>query len=280
MSDRDENSFVDHGITSGFKGHIRHIETSFKKKDPRKNWTFWVHDQEFEFDQFSLGCFTNTSKFRYTVAWIITWKAFEKFIMALILLNAVLMGMKDYLDKENTTPINKFIKFTDPFFNFFVYFEFVLKAIGMGLSFEERGFFGDSWNWLDFFVVLVTAANDILPLIMGDQGGGGGMKTLRSVRLMRPLKLLRGIPSIRILISTLLSSVGSLGGIMGVAMFVFLIFAILGVTLWDGKIHQRCYIGDGPPEGLDWVLNPDVTSLCSSSYSPCPEGSFCGSRYE
>ena len=189
------------------------------------------------------------------------------------------MGCKDYLDSENTTPINKFIKLSDPYFNFFIYLEFILKAIAMGLSSDEKGYFGDTWNWLDFFVVMVSAVNDILPLIVGDQGGGGGMKALRSVRLMRPLKLLRGIPSIRILISTLLSSVTSLGGIMGVAMFVFLIFAILGVTLWKGKIHYRCYLGDEPPEGLDWELTPELSDLCSS-YSPCPSGSFCGSRYE
>jgi hypothetical protein len=158
--------------------------------------------------------------------------------MGLILFNAVLMGLKDYLDKENKTPINKFIKASDPYFNIFIYLEFILKATAIGLSFDaERGYFGDTWNWLDFFVVATSAVNDIVPLIIGDQGGGGGMKALRSVRLMRPLKLLRGIPSIRLLISTLLASVSSLGGIMGVAGFFFLIFAILGVTLWEGKIH-------------------------------------------
>jgi hypothetical protein len=156
--------------------------------------------------------------------------------------------------------------------------EFLLKAITMGTSFGEKAYFGDTWNWLDFFVVVTSAVNDIMPLIFGDQGGGGGMKALRSVRLMRPLKLLRSVPSIRVLIQTLLASVGSLGGIMGVAGFFFLIFAILGVTLWKGKIHYRCYQTKFPVDG-EWELTPDHTELCGS-YAACPAASWCGSRFE
>lgn len=196
----------------------------------------------------------------------------------LIMANAILMGMKDYLDKDNTrSEVNKFIVKSDAYFNFFIYLEFVLKAIGMGLSMNDNGYFGDSWNWLDAFVVVTSAINDITPLILGDTQGGGGMKALRSVRLMRPLKLLRGIPSIRLLISTLLASVGSLGGIMTVAMFFFLIFAILGVTLWKGKIHYRCYLTEFPVDG-EWELLPDYYQLCGSN-NQCPSGSFCGSRF-
>jgi hypothetical protein len=201
--------------------------------------------------------------------------------MMLIMANAVLMGLKDYLDKDNTiSPVNKFIVKSDPYFNFFIYMEFVLKAIAMGLSAGENGYFGDSWNHLDFFVVVTSAVNDIVPLIIGDQKGGGGMKALRSVRLMRPLKLLRTIPSIRVLLSTLLGSIGSLGGIMTVAMFFFLIFAILGVTLWKGKVHFRCYLTEFPENG-EWELLPDFFELCSDVNS-CPVDpvkSFCGSRF-
>jgi hypothetical protein len=104
--------------------------------------------------------------------------------------------------------------------------------------------------------------------------------TSRSVRLMRPLKLLRTIPSIRVLLSTLLGSIGSLGGIMTVAMFFFLIFAILGVTLWKGKVHFRCYLTEFPENG-EWELLPDFFELCSDVNS-CPVDpvkSFCGSRF-
>ena len=44
------------------------------------------------------------------------------------------MGLKDYMDKDDTSPINQFIKAIDPLFNFFIYLEFVFKFIAMGFS--------------------------------------------------------------------------------------------------------------------------------------------------
>lgn len=85
--------------------------------------------------------------------------------MSLILLSSVLMGMKNYMDKDDTTSINKFITATDPLFNFFVYLEFIFKVIAMGFS-GDHSYLTDQWNWLDFFVVLASMANDLLPLIV------------------------------------------------------------------------------------------------------------------
>lgn len=184
------------------------------------------------------------------------------------------MGMKNYTDKENKTLINRVIKASDPFFNFFVYLEFVFKVIAMGFS-GEFSYLSDSWNWLDFFVVLASMVNDLLPLLMPGNQGAAGLKALRSVRLLRPLKLLRTIPAIRILITTVLSSIQSLSGIIGLAMFFFMIFSILGVTIWNGKIHYRCYLTEEPVFG-EWEVDPRYDKLCMHD-DQCPEGSFCRS---
>ena len=70
------------------------------------------------------------------------------------------------------------------------------------------------------------------------------------------------MPSMKLLIGTLLSSVSQLGGIMGLAMFFFLIFAILGVSLWDGKIHNRCYETSCPVPVFGYmVLNKDLVNV-------------------
>lgn len=116
------------------------------------------------------------------------------------------MGMKNYTDVDDKTTVNRVITATDPYFNVFVYMEFVFKVIAMGFS-GEFSYLSDSWNWLDFFVVLASMVNDLMPLIIDGNKGASGVKALRSVRLLRPLKLLRTIPAIRILITTVLSSV-------------------------------------------------------------------------
>jgi hypothetical protein len=84
----------------------------------------------------------------------------------------------------------------------------------------------------------------------------------------------------KLLIGTLLSSVSQLGGILGLALFFFLIFAILGVSLWSGRISYRCFITEFPDNITgDYILLDGYTRLCSE-FSTCPAGSFCGNRYE
>lgn len=73
---------------------------------------------------------------------------------------------------------------------------------------------------------------------------------------------------------------------MGLAIFFFTIFSILGVAIWSGKIHYRCYKTPLPfriegTEYGDWELNNDYVHLCNiHDPSSCPSESFCGSRLE
>ena len=94
------------------------------------------------------------------------------------------------------------------------------------------------------------------------------MSGLRTFRLFRPLRSLNSMPSMKLLIGTLFQSVKQLGGIMGLAMFFFMIFAILGVSLWDGKIHYRCYMTEFPDVHGNWQVSDDQ-DLCSD-VRPCP----------
>ena len=100
----------------------------------------------------------------------------------------------------------------------------------------------DGWNLLDFFVVLTTLFNQIIAAMPGMKDGNKGLSALRAFRLLRPLKLLTAMPSMKVLLSTLFESILSLGGILGLAIFFFVIFSILGVSIWNGKSHYRCYI--------------------------------------
>lgn len=90
------------------------------------------------------------------------------------------------------------------------------------------------------------------------------MSGLRTFRLFKPLKSLTNMPSMKLLIGTLFSSLQQLGGILGLAIFFFMIFAILGVSLWDGKIHYRCYKTEWPDFKTGyWELVEGDENLCS-----------------
>lgn len=254
-----------------------HIDLLMDHEDP---CLFFVHDQYRKFSARSLGCLSNSSRLRYYLVWFITWHWFEKIIISLIVIYSLLLGMKDYTDHENKYVINALIERIDPFFNIIIYTEFLLKITAMGFAFGSNSYLSDGWNWLDFFVVMSSAATEIIAQMQFKGGAGKGLSALRAFRLLRPLKLLTAMPSMKLLLSTLFESVLTLGGIMGLAIFFFTIFAILGVALMQGKIHYRCYVTEKPVDG-EWELAPDFPFLCNNNKEDaCPSGTFCRSRFE
>ena len=81
----------------------------------------------------------------------------------------------------------------------------------------------------------------------------------------------------KLLVGTLLASISQLGEILLFACFFFLIYAILGVSLWTGLAHYRCRETAAPVNG-DWPVSPDDTRLCGAR--SCPSGLTCGSLLE
>ena len=137
----------------------------------------------------------------------------------------------------------------------------------MGFIMDDGSYLRDTWNWLDFIVVVSSLLTEIPSM--------KSVSSMRTFRLMRPLRTLTTMPSMKILISTLLASVAQLGSVMVLALFFFTIFAILGVSLWSGKIYQRCRMSEFPVNG-DWETDPMDTSLCSE-HRDCSPNRYCGS---
>jgi len=178
--------------------------------------------------------------------------------------------MKDYRDVEDKEWRNKFLESVEPIFLVAFTVECVLKVVGMGFILDPGSYLRDAWNWLDFIVV-VSSLLTAIPQMRSVSG-------MRTFRLLRPLRSLTTMPSMKILISTLLASVAQLGGVLVLAVFFFTIFAILGVSLWSGKIHRRCRLTEFPVDG-DWLADPDDAQLCSTERH-CPENRWCGSLAE
>lgn len=243
-------------------------EAIIKVKDSR---TFYVHGKLVKFSKTSLGMFDNKSKFRWYSVWLVCSKEFDRFILFMIMLNSAFLGIKDYTDTANASAINQFVESSEPFFTYVFLFECGAKIVAYGFILGSNSYLSEPWNWLDFIVVVTSLLQQIPDM--------KNMSGLRTFRLFRPLRSLNTMPSMRLLIGTLFSSVKQLGGILGLAMFFFMIFAILGVSLWDGKIHYRCYATDKPVNGT-WALLEGDDELCSDDFRPCPAGYFCRSRYE
>lgn len=143
-------------------------------------------------------------------------------ILALIVVNSLCLGFKDYQDVENLTVKNQYIEKLEGYFTIAFICEAILKIMAMGFINGKNAYLKDTWNWLDFIVVCASVL-EMFPSMKQMSG-------LRTFRLFKPLKTLTNYPSMATLVETLLSSMASLGGILGLAAFFFSIFAILGIS--------------------------------------------------
>uniref|UniRef100_A0A672GGD0 Ion transport domain-containing protein n=1 Tax=Salarias fasciatus TaxID=181472 RepID=A0A672GGD0_SALFA len=121
----------------------------------------------------------------------------------------------------------------------FVFFagEMVVKMVALGVI-GQSGYLGDTWNRLDFFIVIVGMLEYSL------DGHNVSLSAIRTVRVLRPLRAINRVPSMRILVTLLLDTLPMLGNVLALCFFVFFIFGIVGVQLWAGLLRNRCFMGD------------------------------------
>ncbi|KRY93557.1 Voltage-dependent T-type calcium channel subunit alpha-1H [Trichinella pseudospiralis] len=195
-----------------------------------------------------------------------TW--FEKLSMMVILINCVTLGMYKPCDEDmelaicNTTRCITLSVIDHLVFAFFAV-EMIIKIIAMGFYGPDT-YMSDTWNRLDFFIVIAGCAEYIFKERMGDIN----LTAIRTVRVLRPLRAINRIPSMRILVNLLLDTLPMLGNVLLLCFFVFFIFGIIGVQLWAGLLRNRCLLdlpssNDSSLElmGLVRYYMPDETSM-------------------
>ncbi|XP_077068641.1 voltage-dependent T-type calcium channel subunit alpha-1I isoform X5 [Siphateles boraxobius] len=164
---------------------------------------------------------------------LLTW--FERISIMVILLNCVTLGM--YQPCENidcTSERCQVLQAFDAFIYIFFALEMVVKMVALGI-FGHRCYLGDTWNRLDFFIVMAGMVEYSLDL------QNINFSAIRTVRVLRPLKAINRVPSMRILVNLLLDTLPMLGNVLLLCFFVFFIFGIIGVQLWAGLLRNRCY---------------------------------------
>uniref|UniRef100_A0A8K9UPV3 Voltage-dependent T-type calcium channel subunit alpha n=1 Tax=Oncorhynchus mykiss TaxID=8022 RepID=A0A8K9UPV3_ONCMY len=174
-----------------------------------------------------------------------TW--FERCSIMVILLNCVTLGM--YQPCENidcSSDRCKVLQAFDVFIYVFFAVEMVVKMMALGI-FGHRCYLGDTWNRLDFFIVMAGMVEYSLDL------QNINLSAIRTVRVLRPLKAINRVPSMRILVNLLLDTLPMLGNVLLLCFFVFFIFGVIGVQLWAGLLRNRCY----PKE--NFTLSKDIS---------------------
>uniref|UniRef100_A0A3Q4MWH0 Voltage-dependent T-type calcium channel subunit alpha n=1 Tax=Neolamprologus brichardi TaxID=32507 RepID=A0A3Q4MWH0_NEOBR len=158
--------------------------------------------------------------------------------MLVILLNCVTLGMFHPCEDINCDSERcKILQDFDDFIFAFFAIEMVIKMVALGI-FGKKCYLGDTWNRLDFFIVLAGMLEYSLNL------QNVSFSAVRTVRVLRPLRAINRVPSMRILVTLLLDTLPMLGNVLLLCFFVFFIFGIVGVQLWSGLLRNRCFVKD------------------------------------
>lgn len=200
---------------------------------------------------------------------IIKTSFFENGTTLLILINSVVMMIDNPAEKTKNVIFDHF----ENVFLVLYTLEMVFKILGMGLVFAEDAYLRDSWNILDFIIVMSSLLTLFEPApVMNDDGTmpteGGGLSALRSFRVLRPLRTISSVQGLKLLMGALLSAIPLLRDTLIILLGFFLVFSIAGSQLLSGVLKQRCFsVQTGQEIGED--------NLCSY-HSDCGGGQFCG----
>ncbi|XP_058640818.1 probable voltage-dependent R-type calcium channel subunit alpha-1E isoform X6 [Onychostoma macrolepis] len=167
---------------------------------------------------------------------IIEWPPFEYMILATIIANCIVLALEQHLPGEDKTPMSKRLEKTEPYFIGMFCFEAGIKIIALGFVFHKGSYLRNGWNVMDFIVVL----SGILATAGAHMNISLDLRTLRAVRVLRPLKLVSGIPSLQIVLKSIMKAMVPLLQIGLLLFFAILMFAIIGLEFYSGKLHKRC----------------------------------------
>nr|KAF6308770.1 calcium voltage-gated channel subunit alpha1 G [Pipistrellus kuhlii] len=168
--------------------------------------------------------------------------------MLVILLNCVTLGMfRPCEDMACDSQRCRILQAFDDFIFAFFAVEMVVKMVALGI-FGKKCYLGDTWNRLDFFIVIAGMLEYSLDL------QNVSFSAVRTVRVLRPLRAINRVPSMRILVTLLLDTLPMLGNVLLLCFFVFFIFGIVGVQLWAGLLRNRCFL----PENFSLPLSVDL----------------------
>jgi len=185
----------------------------------------------------SLFCLSGTNPIRLGAAGIVASTQFDRTILFFIVLNSLVMaierpGIQDGSAERLFMDIMGFI-FTGVFI-----IEATVKILAWGLLFGPHAYMHDAWNKLDAFLVTVSIVDLTFLIIKLDAGSVIGiLRILRLLRALRPLRVINRAPKLKRVVQTLVDSLGSIGNTIMISSVVFLIFGILSVQLFSGKLY-------------------------------------------
>uniref|UniRef100_A0A8D0AC25 Voltage-dependent L-type calcium channel subunit alpha n=1 Tax=Sander lucioperca TaxID=283035 RepID=A0A8D0AC25_SANLU len=239
----------------------------------------------------ALFCLKLNNPIRRACISLVEWKPFDIFILIAIFANCMALAVYVPFPADDSNSTNHDLETVEYAFLIIFTIETFLKIIAYGLVMHQNAYVRNGWNMLDFVIVVIGLFSVVLELLTkeekveseaegegihpsmqghGGKPGGFDVKALRAFRVLRPLRLVSGVPSLQVVLNSIIKAMVPLLHIALLVLFVIIIYAIIGLELFIGKMHATCYIPD--------VIAEEEPAPCAISGHgrQCPiNGSVC-----
>ena len=145
-------------------------------------------------------------------------KAFELFVVFVIIFSALVIGVKTYPLPENFL---RAMTILDWGITLFFLTEITIRFLGEE---RKRDFFKSGWNIFDTLIVTVS----LIPIEDTEMAVVG-----RLIRIFRVLRMVSIVPELRMLMNSLLKALPQLGYVLLLMFIIFYIYAAIGSTFFQ-----------------------------------------------
>lgn len=144
-------------------------------------------------------------------------RAFELFVVAVIMFSALVIGAKTYDIPDNVLMV---IGWLDVGITLFFLVEITIRFIGEP---DKKNFFKNAWNIFDTLIVVVS----LIPIQDSEMALVG-----RLIRIFRVLRMVSIVPELRLLLNSLLKALPQLGYVILLMFIIFYIYAAVGASFF------------------------------------------------
>ncbi|XP_068449929.1 calcium channel, voltage-dependent, L type, alpha 1D subunit, a isoform X10 [Clinocottus analis] len=237
----------------------------------------------------ALFCLNLNNPIRRACISLVEWKPFDIFILIAIFANCMALAVYVPFPADDSNSTNHDLETVEYAFLIIFTIETFLKIIAYGLVMHQNAYVRNGWNMLDFVIVVIGLFSVVLELLTkeeklevdgdhpsmhghGGKPGGFDVKALRAFRVLRPLRLVSGVPSLQVVLNSIIKAMVPLLHIALLVLFVIIIYAIIGLELFIGKMHATCFI-----PGADIIAEEEPAPCAISGHGrQCPiNGSEC-----
>uniref|UniRef100_A0A1I7YEE5 Ca_chan_IQ domain-containing protein n=1 Tax=Steinernema glaseri TaxID=37863 RepID=A0A1I7YEE5_9BILA len=199
-------------------------DPSKKRQQPRKPLR---QANTTERSERSLMCLSLQNPLRKACISIAEWRPFEYLILTMICCNCIALAVYQPYPAQDSDTKNTILEQIEYLFIIVFTIECILKVIALGFLFHAGAYLRNAWNILDFIIVVI------------------------------------GLVSLQVVLNAILRAMVPLLHIALLVMFVIIIYAIIGLELFCGKLHSTC-------------VDPATGQLAQKDPSPC---GFAASAY-